>query len=562
MIGSRLFVLLGLILLAVPLLLRAQNPVSVPLDDPVYAYLERMEALGYVDNLLDGIRPYSREKVAEYLQRLVRKRHRLTKIDQDRLDNLLLDYRFEINRQEKNAFVPEGQDWYSILAGYRNFKNDFVRFFKQNHPEEENHVLLWEKGGDNFYVDYDQDVTYERRSDGVYRIANWQTYYFRGLFDHRFAYRWNVSLHSVRGDDAYAVQHPILKGSWSQKVGEDQPRYSDRTGGELIWNTGYVDLQFAQQEIKWGVGESGNLILSDYPEPYPYISIAKEWDRIKFMALHGKLQSFPDDTLDNGLRLYPDKWLAAHRLEISIARTVTLGFNETFIYGRRYVDWAYLMPFNFYRAVEHKLRDRDNATISIDAEWLIMPGTKLYGTVFFDEFRSSELFSDWFGNKHAAQIGLMQVDPFGLHNLSLRLEYVAVLPWVYTHKFRVNSYTTDFRSLGYWAGPNSEVYYIHLLKDWHWRFRTGLKWRQWKHGENFTDKDIGGDILEGHETGDPIYRKFLGGRLTTERRLELYSRYEVFNGFFFRARYNWLNIKRPQADESLNELFLGLELRY
>ena len=42
----------------------AQNPTSVPISHPIYAYLERMETLGYVQNLLDGIRPYSRINAA------------------------------------------------------------------------------------------------------------------------------------------------------------------------------------------------------------------------------------------------------------------------------------------------------------------------------------------------------------------------------------------------------------------------------------------------------------------------------------------------------------------
>ena len=40
------------------------NPTSVPVSHPIYNYLERMETLGYVQNLLDGIRPYSRINAA------------------------------------------------------------------------------------------------------------------------------------------------------------------------------------------------------------------------------------------------------------------------------------------------------------------------------------------------------------------------------------------------------------------------------------------------------------------------------------------------------------------
>ncbi|MBD3225862.1 MAG: hypothetical protein GF313_14130 [Caldithrix sp.] len=537
------------------------NPVNVPVHHPVYNFLERMETLGIVHNLLDGVRPYSRAKVARFLQVVDINKLRLTPIDRRRLADYLLDFRYEIQPNKRNALVPEGQNWYSILAGVDNFKKDFVRFFRQKHPEEENHVFLWEDGGDNFYFDYIQNATYETRSNGDYRWANWQQYRFRGLFNHNFGYQWEVVLHRILGDEPYALGHPILKGSWSQQRA-DEPRYSDRTRGEISWNTGYVQLQFAQQEIEWGFGESGKLILSRDPEPYPYISISKEWGWGKFIALHGKLQSLAADTLENNLRLYPDKWVAAHRLEVSIKRRLTLGFSEHFIYGYRYADWAYLIPFNFYRAVQHKLRDRDNATIAIDFEWLAGFGSKIYGSVFLDEFRRSKLGTNWFGNKHAFLFGFYKTDPFGLANLNLRMEYAALMPWVYTHKYGINSYTTDGQSLGHWAGPNSELYYIHINKYWHQRLVTGIKWRQYKHGDNFADKNIGGDILLGHRSFDPQERQFLDGLLTTEQRLECYVHYELFNDLFLRGRYNYIDSNEPNIHRIYHEFYMGFEMRY
>jgi hypothetical protein len=102
---------------------------------------------------------------------------------------------------------------------------------------------------------------------------------------------------------------------------------------------------------------------------------------------------------------------------------------------------------------------------------------------------TSRLNTNWYGNKHAFQFGFFQADPLGISNLSLRFEYTAIMPWVYTHNFRINSYTTDSNSLGHWAGPNSEVYYFHLQKDWRQRLTTGFKFQQWKHGANY-ENDI------------------------------------------------------------------------
>ncbi|MGD9488979.1 MAG: capsule assembly Wzi family protein [Calditrichaceae bacterium] len=545
----------------------AGNPVSVPINHPIYDFFDRMETMGYLNRLLDGIRPYSRGRAADLLQQLNEKRDELTSIDRRRLDDYLLDFRFEIDRTQKYSEMPDGKNWYSVLSGWGNFKNDFNRFFKQNHPEEENHVFLWESGGSNFYFDYQQNFTYEQRSDDVTRDANWQTYQVRGLIDDNFGYAVEVSLYALRGDESYVEEHPVLKGAWS-KLHENETRYADRTGGELAWHSKYFDFTFAQQEIEWGPGESGKLTLSNNPEHYPYVSISKDWGWGKFIALHGKLQSFPEDTSKSGEPLYPDKWLAAHRLEFAPWKSLTLGINENFIYGYRYADWSYLVPFNFYRATQHNLRDRDNATISIDFEWVARPGSKLYGALFLDEFKRSKLFTDWYGNKHAFLIGLHQTDPFGIENLSLRLEYTAIMPWVYTHKYPVNSYTTDYQSLGHWAGPNSEVYYAHVSKDWHQRLTTGFKFQQYKHGDNYDDENIGGDILLGHndllgEQEQPREtRDFLEGNLTTEQKYEAYLKYEVFNDLFLTLVYDHFDIESAGSKTKLDEFHFGFELRY
>ena len=545
----------------------SQNPTSIPVDDPIYDYFERMETLGYLTNLLDGIRPFSRGRAAEFLKVLESKRADLTPIDRRKLDDYLLDFRYELNPEQKYHRTPEGQNWYSILYSIDNFKTDFSRFFKQNHPEEENHVLIWEKGGNSIYFDYEQGIDFEQRSDDVYRSASWQNYQVRGTIDTNFGYQALVSLQGLRGDEGYVEDHPILKGSWSQKKA-DEPRYSDRTGGELAWHTNSIDITFAQQSVEWGYGESGRLILSSDPEPYPYLALQKDWGWGRYISLHGKLQSFQQDTLTDGYPVYPDKWLAAHRLEFTIWKKLTIGFNENFIYGNRYADWSYMIPFNFYRAVQHKLRDRDNATISIDAEYLVWKGIKIYGTVFLDEFKRSELGTNWYGNKQAFLAGFYWVDPVHLNNTSIRIEYTAIMPWVYTHKYAINSYTTDYNSLGHWSGPNSEVYYVHVNKEWHQRFNTGVKFRQWKKGNNYPNENIGGDILVGHgtllgsQTEPRETRKFLEGILTEEQRFEFYGNYEIFNDFYLSGRYSLSHLTISGDAENFNELYFGVILKY
>lgn len=560
------FILILLLVSSDPHRLYADSPGSVPINHPVYSFLDRMETLGLIDNIRDAVKPLSRGRVSSILTAINAKRDELTVIDRDRLDSFLLDFRFEINRLQKYEYLLESSNWYSPFASMKQFKSDFKRFFKRNQPEEENHVVLWEDSTNSFYFDFIQDFVYDRRDDDVYRTRNAQTFRFRGTLSDKFSLALDVTQMALNGDMEYRIQDPIMKGSWNNTP--NGTTFFDRSGGELVYRSPFLDFRFAHQSIKWGLGEFSQLILSDNVEQYPYFSISKEWKWGSFTFVHGKLLSIsgPDTVL--GQPIYPDKWIAAHRLEFSPFSSMAIGLSESIVYGNRSPEWAYFLPFNFYRATEHYLRDRDNEMVALDMEARLIRGVKVYGTFFIDELFTSKLFTDWYGNKHGFQAGLHLTDPFHLSNLSLRFEYFAVMPWVYTHRFGINSYTSDGRSLGFSEGPNSQVFFARLQKRWHHRFVTGVQWHQLKHGDNYDNENIGGDILTGHDTllGGQIEaretRDFLEGILTTENTVEFFSQLELFNDFFINFSIASQSTRVAGMTTDHTVIDLGLKLDY
>ncbi len=560
------FILLCIVFASITV--KASNPVSVPVRHRVYPYLERLEALGVISRFLDGAKPLSRGRIAGFLKQASQKRDEMTQIDKQLLDLFMLEFRYEIDKTAKYKQVYQGKTMYSPLQSWSDFKKDFLRFFKRIQPEEPNYVFMWENNENSFYFNAAENFTYDQRSDDVYRSANWQDFKFRGTLGGNFGYAAWVELQAVRGDREYRLSDPLLKGAWTEESDNKDKIYGDRAGGEIAWSSKYINLGFAQQEVEWGYGKSGKLILSNYAEHYPYITLKADWGWGRFTSLHGKLLAHQSGVTDDDYPVYADKWLAAHRLEIAPLRWWKFSINENFIYGNRYLDWSYLIPLNFYRAVQHKLRDRDNATISLDTKILPYKGAKFYATVFLDEFNLSKLNTDWYGNKHALLVGFEQLDPFGLPNTSLTFEYTAIKPWVYTHRFRINNYTTDNRSLGHWAGPNSEIYFAEIEKQWSRRFVTGLFFRQYAHGENYPDLNIGGDILLGHDNllGDqtePLETgKLLDGIVTTVRDYNFYLRYEPFNGLFIEADYQLSGQNKEGVVTPYNEFHFGFRFRY
>ncbi len=543
----------------------AQYPVSLPLHHPLYPFLDRLESLGAIRNARNDIRPLPRGLVAQLLEEAWQNRERLTALDVQLLQQFRADFRRERTPETPYPQLFPGKHFYSPLLKAAQFKRDWKRLVSRPFPEEENHLFVWETPRNAFYLDFRLKAGYDRRQDGVWRSGFHPGYYARGYVGKTFGYAAFATQYTVQGDKNFRLQTPELRAAFPQDF--NTVVFFDRTGAELALSLGGGEIRLAQQFVQWGNGESGQLIISDYAEQFPYLNWVWRWQWGAFYALQGKI--LPEATDSIGRRpVLPDKWIAAHRLEVYPWQWLTIGVTESFIYGNRYLEWSYLLPFNLYFSVEHALQDRDNKTIALDVEIRRWRGMKFYATIFLDELAFQKLFTNWYGNKHALLLGMVLDDPWGVSNTRFRVEYVAIMPWVYTHRFAINRYTNYYRPLGYWAGPNSEVWYFHLQHRWTWRLLGGLKLQQWRHGDNYPNENIGGNILLGHDdllgaqTTPRTTRKFLEGVRTTTQQVEVYVQYQFLNQWYLVTGSRWQRVRQPEKTEEERTIYLQITIDF
>ncbi|MDZ7796607.1 MAG: hypothetical protein U5N56_06005 [Candidatus Marinimicrobia bacterium] len=231
-----------------------------------------------------------------------------------------------------------------------------------------------------------------------------------------------------------------------------------------------------------------------------------------------------------------------------------VNFSELLIYGNRIPEATYLVPMVFLWPSEHALGDRDNNMIALGTEILPLNGLRMYGTVFLDELSFSRVFKDWWANKFALQAG-MQWSPRTLP-ADLILEMTAVHPWTYTHRFSFGSHTHHGNDLGFYLGPNSQLFTGKINMHVSRKHRLTLTYRHQLKGAD--SLSVGGVMYPSGGNSNQDYDQrprelddattWLMGDITTTRSLRLEWLYRWRNQVSFLSACELRNV---QGDRDL-----------
>ena len=229
----------------------------------------------------------------------------------------------------------------------------------------------------------------------------------------------------------------------------------DNLNGKIFFKSDLVNLAIGRGKYEIGNNIGGSIILNDACNEYGYFTANFDFDKIQLAFMHSSL--IPDSSnaeINNDAlyyKNYEDKFLSFHKINWKPNKNFELFLGEEVVYGSRSIDVNYLLPATFYRVTEHNLRDRDNVLIFTGFNWKYTPKNLLYFNFIFDELAKRKIFTNWWGNKYAFQIG--NAYNFNEQN-RLIVEFTGVRPWIYTHKILVNKFSHDDYSLGFPAGSN------------------------------------------------------------------------------------------------------------
>jgi hypothetical protein len=547
---SRVIVLVALILLpAAHLLAQVEN---VPVNNQVYDFLNRMGVKGILPLYSNAMIPLSRRDVADFLLGVSSRRDELNPAENDFLRKFLREFAHEINPSEDDATVL--------------FRDGFNGFLS----EKEKYVYTYSDSSVSLFVDFIGDLEY-RRSTGDSYGGTHVSYEehggrVRGTIKNRFGYFLQGTDGTEFGDKAFALADPRLRGN--AKLGFPGSTNFDFTDAYLRADVNWFNIEFGKERFLVGTGNDDRLLLSDHAPTFDALRIDAHYKALRFVFIHGSLVQdsafFPGTLVDEPSRI--NKYLALHRIQLSLADRFNFGVSEMTIYQRYSPEFAYLNPINFWKSAEHALGDRDNSFLTFDLEVFPLSGYKIYGTWLIDDIDFSKIGTGWWGNELAWQGGIYAANVFGIPNLDADIEYTRLEPYVYSNRTSGDDYTHSSISMGNHLDPNSDEWLGELS------YRPLSSLRLWasagreRHGENVTlngvvVKNVGGSALEGHRSGDSDVAPFLDGNLVRTDRVRLRAAYEPVTNFFITGAYELREIKRFDSGDTFQDHLLSIQAR-
>ncbi|MBM3277721.1 MAG: hypothetical protein FJY95_06525 [Candidatus Handelsmanbacteria bacterium] len=489
----------------------ADPSVNVPLNHWGYGFVERFEARGVLHGIGDGIKPLSRGEMARMgaaVEEAAKQGLALSAVDRRQMDHLLAEMGGEGRPGGYNYQGPQGQFWVDGL-----FRQQSDLFSGRGRRERE--LVFRNQVGGVVQGDFIERVGF-RLSFSQTREQGSRRYYLR--------------------DDVYErrLELPQLKG-----------RVTDYHEGRayVTFSWGWLDLEAGKDELSWGPAPVDNLGLSNNAPSFDLIRLRAKYSAFKLVSVTGFLRPCPDrpdsplcggdGNLDasyivnhTARTLEREKHLAAHRLEVAVAPWLDLGFQEMVIYGDRGLEAAYLNPLMFYWAAQSYLGDKDNVLMGLDADFHPGGGVRAYFAYVVDDLKKARMFSSDFANKFSFQAGGLYVNPLGLADTELRAEYTRIEPWIYTHKFPINTYRHFDAPLGHSLGPNSDRWQFQASRRFPAGLEASLGLSRTRHGDNLLQEDgtilnVGGDLHLGWRPGDANQSKtFLAGQVSRRTLLE------------------------------------------
>jgi len=415
----------------------------------IYNFLDEM-ATEKIITLNTAVKPYSRKEIARQLKKINTQKDNLNKRQQADLILYLREFSFELRNdsiQPAKPFLNKNGHTLSLLPPAYSFnKKQFALNFRPY-------------GGGDGYINSTGNIynSYWGGSIFLYGFKNIGIYAnYRDAFQAKQVLAMPTYLTQTLG-----ANYKLNEG---KRLGGD---YSEMRGG-ITYTYRWFNIGLIKDHIQWGNNYHGSNILSGRTPSFAMIKMKvkpTKWFELNYF--HGWLISEVVDSArtynpGTGVQrtVYRNKYIAANFITIGPIKGIALSLGNSIIYSDMNIQPAYLIPFLYYKPVDHTINhgiDNQNSQIFFDLSIRTIKHLHVYSSLFIDEFSITRLKDKDRRNFYSIKAGL-KVNNFPFNNVSYFFEFTQSTPLTYTH--RVPSLTNESNrfNLGHYLGDNAREY--------------------------------------------------------------------------------------------------------
>ncbi len=488
----------------------------------IYDFLARQAQKGNIE-FADFIQPLSRHEISKHLETL-----------RDSVEDLSVR-----EKKELSFYLREYSEFTAIDTGK-------VYFLKKDSLDRLRFLSV-EKDG--FVVRGEPVLTLETRvgsGQEVFKKGNGLQFWGHAGKSLAFQFYFQDFTETGKGVDSLRIftnEPGVVK---TNTVNPERLTYSD-IRGYVTYNWKNASFTLGKDNLLWGYGQNGRIILSDKAPTYPFIRIDyKPLKWLSFQYAHAWLQSSLIDSnktyptgnpVFGGKReFYIQKFMATHSLNFFPAKGLALSIGESIIYSDK-LNVAYLMPMMFFKAYDH-YSSKHNISAGSNGQFYLqassrnhIPNTHLYASAFIDEIRTSALFDrSKSRNQFGFTLGASVTDL--LPYMTVGFEYSRINPFVYENLIGAQTYRSQNYLLGDWMGNNADRLITYVEYTPLPRLKALLQWQNVRKGSSGT--------IEQQYLQEP-QPEFLFGPLRQQTEIKFGLSYQLIHNVYIQSRLNLIN---------------------
>ncbi len=337
--------------------------------------------------------------------------------------------------------------------------------------------------------------------------------------------------------------------------------YSEMRGG-IAYSWEWGSLFVLKDHLQWGNNYHGANIFSSKSPSFAQLKLhlnPTKW--FEFNYIHGWLVSNVIDsirsytTVDGNRRdvMHP-KYVAANMFTVKPFKGLDFSFGNSIIYSDINPHPAYLIPFMFYKSVDHWLNSTDhagrgvgqNSQMYADISYRGLKNFHFYGTLFIDELKIARFKEKGKYNPFGYKIGFKNYNSL-IENLSFGVEYTMTRPIVYEHYISTTTFESSGYNLGHYLRSNSDELYFSL--DYHPLALLHLKceYVYARHGKSY--QYINGNIA--------VTYPFMDEVRWTEESINIGLSYQFAYNCALNINYRYNNSSGPDLEIFTPEFYQG-----